>query len=202
MNMKLGMLGGTFNPIHNSHLYLARAFCAALELDRLVLVPACLPPHKEVEDLAGPMDRLEMCRLAAAENPRFCVSGFEVERGGKSYTVDTLRHLQGENPGAQLYLLMGGDMFLTLETWREAPAIYQMAVLCAAARQESALHALAAKGDALEALGARCIVLDIPAQPLSSTVVRERLRRGEDVSGLLPPAVYEYIQRKSLYRKG
>lgn len=199
--MKLGVLGGTFNPIHNSHLYLVRVFLQSLGLDRLLLVPACRPPHKEAPRLEEGVHRLAMCRIAAAGFAKVEVSSFEIDRGGRSYTVDTLEHLRREYPGAQLYLLMGGDMFLTVREWRRAGRLMELAVLCAAAREPGERKALEAHRRVLEAEGARCLVLDIPAKPMSSTRIRRLLAGGEDASGLLPPGVYAYIQTHKLYRE-
>ena len=133
--MKLGIYGGTFNPPHLGHLTSARLALDALGLDELRFVPAALPPHKRLPpDAPGPEARLEMVELAADGlllPGRVSVSGMELSRPGKSYTADTLAQLHAQNPGAELWLMMGTDMFLTLQNWREPERITALAGICA-----------------------------------------------------------------------
>ncbi|MGI6403161.1 MAG: nicotinate (nicotinamide) nucleotide adenylyltransferase [Oscillospiraceae bacterium] len=199
--MKIGVFGGTFNPIHNSHLYLAREYATQLELDRVVIVPSFIPPHKQADNLASGEDRLAMCRLAIQDLPLFHVTDFEIQQKGKSYTYKTLRHIQEKYPGSQLYLIMGSDMFMTVQDWRLAPEIYKMATLCGAQREQGELTLMEIHQQVLENQGARCILINIEAQPLSSTQVRHMIAAGEDVSHLLHPDVWEYIIAHDLYRK-
>ena len=200
--MKIGILGGTFNPIHNAHLNLAREFMQKLALDRMSIVPTYLPPHKSGKDLLNAQDRLEMCRLAVRnEKPPYHVSEYEIKQEGKSYTYRTLMHIQEKYPGAELFLLMGGDMFLTVQDWRRAEDIYRLATLCAIQREKGELTLLDMHKDILETRGARCLLLDIEAQPLSSTFVRQKIEQGEDVFAYLHPDVWAYIKEKGLYRK-
>ena len=117
--MRTGVFGGTFNPVHNGHIHLARTYFDALRLDRMLVIPTCLPPHKPGEQLADGADRLAMCRLAFDGLPGFEASDIELRRGQKSYTVDTLEQLAKEYPDDGFYLIMGSDMFLTLTGWRE-----------------------------------------------------------------------------------
>lgn len=197
--MKIGVFGGTFNPIHTAHMYLAKRFFDALALDRLILIPTFIPPHKPAGDLADAEHRLEMCRLAARGLDSFEVSDFEVRGKGKSYTFLTLEHLRGECPGADFFLLMGADMFLTVQDWKNPLDIFQNATLCAAARERDEHDALEEHARGLEAMGARCIVIDIAPMPLSSTEIREALARGGDVSASLDAGVLDYIKRNRLY---
>lgn len=198
--MKIGILGGTFNPIHNSHLYLAEAFREALGLDKLLLIPTNTPPHKSARGLAPAADRLAMCRLAAEGRAYLEVSDYEAGRGEPSYTYRTLEYLRSVYPGDTLYFLMGADMFLTILEWRNPERIIGSAVLCAAARQPGELPALEAQQKRLEPLGARCRVLTLPPKPLSSTQVREAVMAGKSIANMVPAAVADYIKTHGLYK--
>ena len=199
--MKIGVLGGTFNPIHNSHIYLAEQYARQLGLDRIIIVPAHTPPHKEAENLASGEDRYNMCCLAIGGLPQFQVSRFELEQQGKSYTHKTLRHILGEHPGSELFLITGADMFLTVQDWRLPAEIFQMATICAGAREAGEQAALETHKQALEAQGARCVLISLEAKPLSSTQVREMIAAGESPEGLLHPEVWSYITERGLYSR-
>lgn len=198
--MKIGVFGGTFNPIHNGHLSLATQFADQLGLDQLLLIPTATPPHKVAEDLAPGEHRLNLCRLAAKEDPRFLVSDLELRREGPSYTVMTLRELKNTHPREdEFFLLMGSDMFLTFDSWYMAEEIALLCTLCGGARDEGELQALREKEAQYRARGWHCKVLDIAVTPLSSTQVRGRLHRGEPVKDLLPSQGEEYIRQNGLY---
>lgn len=199
--MRTGILGGTFDPIHRAHIYLAREYCKGLNLDTLVLVPAFIPPHKQHKRLADAKQRLEMCELAIQDFPEFELCDYEIMSGGKSYTYKTLKYLQGLHPGAELFLLMGADMFFTVHDWRHPEEIYKLATICAAEREHGESRALEAQAGLLRNRGARCELLEIKPMPLSSTMVRSGIKAGEDVSGLLDPKVHEYIRKHRLYAK-
>lgn len=202
MMEKIGIFGGTFNPIHNGHLHLIRACCTAFSFDRVLLIPAGIPPHKAAEDLAGDEHRLAMCRLAVADDPLISVSDIELHRQGKSYTFDTLTQLKREYPQAEFYLIMGSDMFLTFRSWFRGKEMLQMVTLVTAAREKGQLKKLTAEKKRMEQLGARAFVLDIPVLALSSTTVRERLKKGLDVGDVLDKRVLGYIREHDLYRSG
>ena len=203
--MKLGIYGGTFNPPHLGHLTSAQAAMDVLELDRLQFVPAALPPHKELpEGSPGPRERLAMVELAADGlllPKKVSVSGMELHRPGKSYTADTLEQLQAANPEAELWLLMGTDMFLTLQNWREPEVITRLAGICTFARTQSdSGELLETQARYLqETFGARTCVLQLPhIVDVSSTQLRELLAQGKGQE-YLSPAVYGYIIRQGLY---
>jgi nicotinate-nucleotide adenylyltransferase len=198
--MKIGVFGGTFNPIHVAHVGMARQYAEKLGLDKVILVPTYTPPHKSVKRLADAEDRLLMCRMATAGLPIFEVSDYEIREEGKSYTFKTLRHLKEEYPDSELYLIMGADMFITVQDWRQPEEIFRLATLCAAQRENDELTLLKAHKQLLETMGARCVIIDIEPTPLSSTMIRDSLIAGEDVSGLLHPNVLEYIRTQDLYR--
>ena len=194
--MKIAMYGGTFNPIHLGHMNAARAVVEALELDKLLLMPAGIPPHKALpEGSATPAQRLEMCKLAAAVLDRVEVSAIELERTGPSYTVDTLRELKARYPGAQLWLMMGTDMVLSFDRWRGPEDIAKLCRLAVVARDEQDRERIREKAAWLEShLGAGIDVVNNPALPMSSTQVRESMDES-----LLHPAVLAYIRQHKLY---
>lgn len=201
--MKIGIYGGTFNPIHRGHLTAARAAMDALGLDRLLLIPASIPPHKALpQGSAEPADRLEMAALACAQlGPKAQALDTELHRTGPSYTVDTLRQLRMEHPEDELWLLMGTDMFLSLERWYHASDILSLAHIGAFDRAHPQPgEDLAAQKRLLETkYGATvAIIANRQVIDLSSTQVREALAagRGRD---LVTDPVYGYIQRRGLY---
>lgn len=197
---RLGVLGGTFNPIHNGHINMARCFLERFGLDRVLLIPVWTPPHKSASDVVPAADRIEMCRLASKVDSRFSVSDIEIRRGGLSYTVDTLRQLRNIYPNARLYLITGSDMFLTLDKWKNFTEIVQLAELCACSRSTGQLTRLREYAKMLKDLyGAKCHVEDFPVVEVSSTQVRRLLQSGGNVSDLVPPAVLEYIKKQNLY---
>ncbi len=199
--MKIGIYGGTFHPIHRGHTEAAAAARDYLALDELCLVPTGLPPHKELSGGAVQgRHRLEMTRLAARELGAK-VLDLELTRKGKSYTVDTLEQIGKEYPKAELFLLMGSDMFLTFPDWHRAKRIAKLCTLCAFARNEGDTREMleAQAGRLRESLGARVVVVPLPRViEISSTRLREMLARGEG-QAYLSPAVYGYILREGLY---
>lgn len=194
--MRLAVYGGTFNPIHLGHMNAARAAVSALALDKLLLMPAGLPPHKTLPQGSPTAEmRLEMCALAARSLERVEASGLELERNGPSYTVDTLRAVTARYPQAQLWLVMGTDMLLSFDRWRQPREIAGLCRLAVVARDESDRARIRQRAEDLRGLvGAEVDVIHCPALPMSSTQIRERLS-----PELLDPAVLDYIQRHRLY---
>jgi nicotinate-nucleotide adenylyltransferase len=194
----VGILGGTFNPPHIGHLLCAQEARHALLLDRIVLMPANVPPHKALPDDPGGERRLEMCRLACEEEEWLEVSRLELEREGPSYTVDTLREIHARAPGDELTFIVGGDMAATLPQWREPEAILGLATLAVAERDGLERDVLR------EGLGAlagseRVAFIDIPRVDVSSSMLRERVREGRPIRHLVPDAVADYIAAEGLY---
>ena len=204
--MKIGVYGGTFNPPHLGHLTAARAVFELLGLDLLLLIPAGLPPHKELP--AGsptPEQRLEMTRLAGEQlglGDKVRTLDIELERGGRSFTSDTLAQLKAQYPDSELWLLMGTDMFLTLQAWHEPEKILSLAGIAAFGRTEEDTEELfSAQREYLYKTypQARIFTLTIPGViDVSSTELREKLAKGQG-GNLLAPAVYGYILREGLY---
>lgn len=201
--MNIGVYGGTFDPPHWGHITAARAAMEQLKLDRLVLIPDRVPPHKALpEGSASPEQRLEMATLAAAElGKRAEVSDRELRRSGPSYTSDTLAELRREHPEDALWLLMGSDMFLSLQTWHAPEEIMELARIAPFSREAAdESETFAAQQSRLErAYGAQIRIVQNPeVRELSSTEVRAALAAGRG-SDLLPPAVYGYVLREHLY---
>ena len=207
--MKIGVYGGTFNPPHLGHLTAARAVFELLGLDLLLLIPAGLPPHKELP--AGsptPEQRLEMTRLAGEQlglGDKVRTLDIELERDGRSFTSDTLAQLKAQYPDSELWLLMGTDMFLTLQAWHEPEKILSLAGIAAFGRTEEDTEELfSAQREYLYKTypQARIFTLTIPGViDVSSTELRAKLAKGEG-GNLLAPAVYGYILREGLYNTG
>lgn len=198
---KIGVFGGTFNPIHNGHLHIARCFAAQFCLDSVILIPSKRPIHKASPDLASAADRLQMCTLAVEGTP-FSVSDLEITREQESYTVYTLEHLHQHHPADTLYLLMGEDMFLTLLDWKNAERICQLAVLCAAPRSESGRERLEQYGEKIKAVGGQYQIAEIPFLPVSSTEIRQRLRENQPIDTMVPVNVERYLRQHQLYTGG
>ena len=198
--MRLGVLGGTFNPPHIGHLVLAQEAHASLSLDRVVWVPVSEAPHREIEQDPGAEARLEMCDLATAPDERFGLSRVELDRPGPSYTADTLRELRERSPEDELVLLLGADQATALPDWHEPEEVLRHASLGVAERAgqdasregvERALSGLAG-GDRVE-------FFDMPRVDVSASMVRERAAAGRPIGYLVPDKVASYIGARSLY---
>lgn len=196
---KIGIFGGTFNPIHNGHVHLLTHYLKALDLDKILVIPTKFPPHKEAENLVSTEMRLEMCKLAVTGIERVEVSDIELLRSGKSYTIDTIEELSKKNPEALFYLLVGSDMFLEFQKWREWEKILSKVILCTASRHNDELNLLYKIGEKLSFYGKGTRVFDFEALPMSSTQIRERLIKGMDCDSYLPLGVSDYILKNSLY---
>lgn len=200
---KLGILGGSFNPIHFGHLVLAETAREALGLDRVIFIPAKLPPHKTAAALADGADRLAMVRLAVAGNPAFAVSDMELRRPGVSYTVDTVRALRGKlGAGTSIYFLIGADTISELAAWREVTRLARLCKFVPMSRPGQASPNVAALEQAVGRLPARAILKRALAMPLigiSSSEIRRRIAEGRTIRYLVPEAVAAYIRRKHLY---
>ena len=198
---RIGVYGGTFNPIHNGHLHLMCEFIDRLELSKILVIPTYRPPHKMEIQLADTEDRLNMCRLAAGDDRRLEVSDIEIKRGGKSYTAETLSELKELYPDSQLFLLMGEDMLETLKYWRCPGQIFKNAVIAAAPRSAKGLERLEEMRRELEQdFCARIILESISFLDISSTEIRRRLQANETTGDMLPTAVESYIRDHKIYK--
>ena len=196
---RIGIYGGTYSPPHIGHLKAAEYAIEALGLDRLLLIPTGVSPHKAMSAGATSADRLEMLRLSAAGMEKAQVSDLEIRRQGSSYTVDTLRAIREENPGAELVLLMGTDMFVSFLSWREPEAIMALATLAVFCRGERGeRERIEAQKENLEAMGAKIRLVENPVNAISSTDLRRMLVFG-CADPFLMPGVGDYIREKGLY---
>ncbi len=200
----IGILGGTFNPPHLGHLALARHALAELGLGRVLLMPVHTPPHKTAGADPGPEHRLLMCKLAVEELDGVEACGLEVERGGASYTVDTLSAIHAKDPDAGLRFIVGADTARTLGSWREPERLLGLASLAVATRtgssREQVLQTLAELGPVGERAREGVRFLEMEPIEISSSTVRERVAQGEPVEDLVGPAVAAYIAEHDLYR--
>jgi len=201
--MRIGILGGSFDPVHYGHLLLAETCREACELDEVRLVPAAVPPHKLVNDRAPDTRRFEMLQLAIGGHPSISAWDVELRRGGLSYTVDTLRTLRSEQPNHELFLLMGADCLHDLPNWREPEVICELACLVVVTRRGSQpvdLDVLSGLATGEQLARYRDHLVEMPLIELSSTEVRRQVRRQRSIRYRTPRAVEEYIQSEGLYR--
>ena len=192
--MRIGVFGGTFDPPHVGHLLVASDAREALKLDRLIFVPAGAQPFKiHTPPVASGQDRVEMLRLAIADDANYVVDDAEINRKGLSFTVDTLEHLSERHPAAQLFLLLGEDLLAGFEQWRNPARIRELATIAAVRRA-----GLASSG--VEPIAPGVVMVSTRRVDVSSTEVRERLRAGKSIKGFVPESVERFIDARGLYR--
>lgn len=196
--MRVGILGGTFNPPHLGHLVCAQEAYRELDLDRVMLIPARIPPHKPVEDEPGAEHRLQLCRLAAHDDDRFSVSDLELGRDGPSYTVDTLEVLSSEAPNSELFLILGGDIAAGLPQWHRAERVLELATPAIVGRQGTSRRSVEQALSSLSG-GERARFFHMPSMGVSSTMIRRRVAAGQPIRYLVPDRVERYIERHGLY---
>ena len=191
-------MGGTFNPPHLGHLVCAQEAYLQLDLHRVMLAPARIPPHKPVDDEPGAEHRLELCRRAVAGDERFAVSDLEMVREGPSYTVDTLEELHSKAPENELFLILGGDVAAGLPSWHEPERVLSLATVAVAKRRGTARSAVDAALQTVRG-GERVQFFQMPRIGISSTFVRRRARAGISIKYIVPDAVASYIEEHGLY---
>lgn len=199
----LGIYGGTFAPVHNGHIYVAKRLIDACRLDRLLIIPTSKPVHKDVDKSDDPIHRLQMLRLAFQDCKGIDISDFEIQSPAPSYTAITLTHFAKQN--RRLTFFVGTDMFLSMDTWYRPQTIFSLAKIVHMPRtapDETVWDRIRETTRHYEkTYGAEIEHLDIPPYPLSSTDVRARILGGESIDDLVPDAVAEYIDKNRLYRK-
>ena len=200
--MRIGIYGGSFSPIHNGHVAAAKAFMEQMWLDVLYIMPAGIPPHKQMQGDANTWQRLKMCELAFEGVDGVLISDLEMRREGQSYTVDTLRAMASDEH--RLFLLMGTDMLLTLDTWREPEEIFRLCYPVYMRREanDPILDArIVAKISEYQQKYGK-VVRRIVGDPVvvSSTAVRRAIGEGKSIAGMVPPAVEKYILENGLYK--
>jgi len=218
LTQRLGILGGTFNPIHFGHLAAAEEVRDRLKLEKIIFIPSFLPPHKIDEDIPAAVQRQEMVRLAIRGNTHFIVSDMEIRRGGRSYTIDTIEAMRQAHPGSELYFLTGLDSFLEIGTWQEWDRLLTLSSFVVLSRERYRFRDIAQLGfldvpeRELSALddrekdqvvittgNIRVYLERIPFYDISSTDIRTRVREGRSIKYHLPEAVEHYIIENKLY---
>lgn len=194
---RVGIMGGTFNPIHNGHLLLAQTAQKQISLDKVLFMPSgCSYMKKNVLETEK---RVAMVALAIANHPNFELSLVEAQKSGNTYTCETLGFLTASNPDSQYFFIIGADILFQIEQWRNPEQIFRMASLVCAVRDDYDIQAIREKGDALTALGAEIDYLNMPKLDISSTDIRARAKSSLSISGLVPPEVAHYIKQEHLY---
>ena len=192
--MRVGVFGGTFDPPHVGHILTAGDAYETLALDTLIFVPASGQPFKvNTPAIASPEDRLEMVRLAVGDDPRFEVSGVEIERGGLSYTVETLEALAVSRPGAKVFLILGIDALGSFKRWRSPERIRELATIAVLSRGDSSLDVPESGAGAVVRVSSRRV-------DVSSSEIRRRLREGKPIMGFVAESVERYIATANLYK--
>ncbi len=199
--LRVGIYGGAFAPIHKGHVEAARAFIDQMRLDVLFVVPTGVSPHKQIDLSATAEDRMEMCRIALRDVGGIIISDIEIRRKSVNYSIDTVRELSGDD--RRLFLLCGTDMMLTIGEWDEADEIFRLSYPVYARREndrelDSAI--IQKNKEYFERFGRYVIKLDMPVTEISSSILREKLKRGEDVTEYMDSEVIKYIEKKELYR--
>ena len=188
--MRIGILGGTFNPVHNGHLYIAGQALKKLSLDRVIFIPTFIPPHKKIKERIKPADRLHMLKSAVRGKKRFSVSEYEMRKKGTSYSIRTVKHLRkryGKN--AKLFFLMGSDSASGLRKWKDASKLLTLVQVVVIPR----------KGFRINAAFPGVRKLALPKKDVSSFKIRRLASSGKSIKRLVPACVRKYIERKNLY---
>ena len=192
---RIGLFGGTFNPLHSAHLLVAKAAYEQFELSRVVFIPSGIPPHKEILANVTKEDRYAMVKRAIAPFPHFSVSRIEIDRDGPSYTIDTIRSLHGDYPQG-LCFIVGADLLSQIETWKEPHKLLESVPFLIAPRNRVPRELF----EAPPFDRARISFLDMEEVDLSSTWVRNQIRRGEGIPDCVPEPVADYIEEHGLYQ--
>jgi nicotinate-nucleotide adenylyltransferase len=196
--LRVGILGGAFNPPHVGHLVCAQEALVQLELEKIVFMPVGQAPHRELEDDPGPEGRLEMVELAAGDDERFETSRAEIDRAGPSYTADTLRDLHSQSPDDELFLILGGDQAAALPRWHEPETVLSLATVAVVERSNWSRNAIGITIGRLPG-AERIRYLDMPVMQISSSSIRRRVREGLPIRYLVPDKVANYIGANGLY---
>lgn len=202
MGRRIGIMGGTFNPIHMGHVILAETAYKEYQLDEVMFLPAKKPPHKCEKDLVSQEDRLNMIMATVREKSQFSVSPLEFNREGITYTIDTMEYLQSKHPDTCYYYIIGADSLYNLEKWHRAPELLGRTNFLVAARDGHNYEKMQKFAAYLrKKYHASIQFLNTPMIEISSSMIRERIRHGKSVFSLLPDEVVSYVQQKKLYQR-
>ena len=199
--LRVGIFGGTFAPIHNGHVEAAKAFMEQMKLDYLYIMPACIPPHKQIDSSDDPIYRLKMCELAFSGVDGVLISDLEIKRGGKSYTYDTLVELA--RPDVRLFFMCGTDMVLTFDTWYRAEDLFKLCYPVYVRREDDPImtqRIVAKISEYYQKYGVMFRRIIVEPIEISSTQIRKKAARGEDISALVPKKVAKFIEENRLYQ--
>lgn len=200
---KVGIMGGTFNPIHNGHLYLAEHAYEQAKLDYVLFMPTLNPPHKKEITIESAAHRLAMVDLAIKNNPHFRLSDIEYQRSGMTYTSDTLKELKEKNPHTDYYYIVGGDSLMMMDHWMDPQSVFDLSTIIAGARNQYTDNELEKQANHLEnAYNGKVILLDMPKMEISSEIVRERAANKKSIRYYVPDEVMSYIIDNKLYTGG
>jgi nicotinate-nucleotide adenylyltransferase len=189
--MRIGLFGGTFNPVHNGHMALAKGALEKLNLEKIILIPSYIPPHKEARALASAEDRFRMLELAVDKGPGFEISRFEIDKEEKSYSIKTLVHFKQTYPkDTEFFFLIGADSLKGLNNWKHIDKILQLCRFAVCNRPDFFIDITYPQVDNFE----------IEPVHISSTDIRERIKKSQPVKGMVPEAVLDYIRENNLYR--
>lgn len=197
---KIGIMGGTFNPVHYGHLFLAEQAYEQLGLDQILFMPSKNPPHKEKPEQVTEQQRVDMITLAIKDNPHFEVSAFELEREGMTYTADTLTLLTEQNPDTEYYFIVGADSLFYMQKWWKPQTIFDLCTVVAAGRDHSDKEQLQQQADLLvRKYHGRIRLIDMPTIQIASAVIRDRVAHKQSIRYYLPDEVNRYITNNKLY---
>lgn len=201
--LNIGLMGGTFDPIHIGHLVTAEEARQQFSLDYVIFIPAGRPPHKEKKQVSPAEHRSLMTTLAVMSNPSFIVSPVEVDKEEPSYTIDTLRYFKSQGaPGANLYFITGADAIMEILTWKDYGSLIKLCTFIAVSRPEYPLEKLSEiTANRFPELKSKIHLLEIPALAISSTFIRKRVALGKTIKYLTPEPVEQYIKKHGLYKK-
>lgn len=199
---KIGILGGTFNPVHIGHLFMAEYAREAVHLDMVIFMPTGVPYMKDSAEILSGNLRKEMLDLSIQDNEFFVSSDIELKREGNTYTYETLKELKKLYPQAELYFLVGADCLFSIERWVEPQQIFDHCTLVAANRNHNTTEALEQKKQDMEQkFGAKVVLLDFPSMDISSTEIRQNIREGKSIRYMVHDALFAYLQESQLYKK-
>ena len=198
---KIGIMGGTFNPIHIGHLMLSEWAMDAVGLDEIWMIPAGQPYKKAEETILPGQERLHMAELAVRENKRISCLDLEIERKGYTYTYETLEELKSRFPDAEFYFILGADCLFSLEEWRKPERILKNCTLIAAVRNDTTMEEMEEKrNELMRRFGGNVILLPFARMSISSSEIRKRVAEGKSIRYMVPDAVKDYIEEKGFYR--
>lgn len=197
---KVGIMGGTFNPIHNGHLFLAEHAYEQAGLDYVLFMPTMNPPHKADIAVESGEHRLNMVKLALKSNPNFILSDLELNRPGLTYTSDTLEILKEREPDTEFYFIVGADSLMMMTQWNDPGTVFSLSTIVAGGRDQFTMEELSKQAEYLESVyKGKIILLDMPILQISSEKIRERLAQGKSIRYYVPDEVISYIKQNNLY---